>query len=87
MQFATAALFLFAAMGAIANPVEGNSEGIDVRATETIFHGTCSKVKDECNYKGEHGKLHHVKCPPKDKCTKKGAKCTFNSKDKKVICH
>ena len=39
MQFATAALFLFAAMGAIANPVEGNSEGIDVRATETIFHG------------------------------------------------
>ncbi|KAI0904534.1 antifungal protein [Ustulina deusta] len=89
MQIATAALFLFAAVGAVATPVESNPNSVDVRDGAGIlitYTGTCTKVKNECTYKGENGKDTFVKCPSKKKCTKDGAKCAYDSVTKDVMC-
>lgn len=39
MQFSTVALFLFAVVGAVANPVEGSADGIDAREVQITYEG------------------------------------------------
>ncbi|KAJ2993564.1 hypothetical protein NUW58_g1805 [Xylaria curta] len=91
MQFATATLFLFAAMGALAIPAESNPNGVDVRDDANIlikYDGTCDKEKNECKYKSQGGGTAFVKCPTfaNKRCTKDGNKCTYDSVDKSVTC-
>ncbi|KAJ6128123.1 hypothetical protein N7471_009340 [Penicillium samsonianum] len=91
MQITTVALFLFAAMGAVATPIESVSNGLDARAEAGIlakYTGKCTKSKNECKYKNDAGKDTFIKCPKFDnkKCTKDGNKCTVDTYNNAVDC-
>ncbi|KAK8104621.1 uncharacterized protein PG998_011654 [Apiospora kogelbergensis] len=91
MQFSTVTLFLVAAMGAIATPVN-SADGVEARAEQGTlleYTGTCTKAKNECKFKGQTGATTFVKCPTKPnnhRCFRDGNKCTFDSYSRKVVC-
>ncbi|KAJ5455444.1 antifungal protein-domain-containing protein [Penicillium sp. IBT 31633x] len=98
MQITTIALFFFAAMGAVANPIASEASiaseanELDARAeagTLISYSGKCYKSKNECKFKGQNGKTTFVKCPKfaNKKCTKDGASCKYDSYDGKVTCN
>ncbi|OQE36888.1 hypothetical protein PENCOP_c011G02314 [Penicillium coprophilum] len=92
MQITKVALFLFAAMGAMATPIESVENGLDARAEAGVlakYTGTCNRAKNECKYKNDRGKTTFIKCPSKianKRCTKDGAKCTVDTYNNSVDC-
>ncbi|KOC12588.1 hypothetical protein AFLA70_818g000280 [Aspergillus flavus AF70] len=91
MQITTVVLFLFAAMGAVATPIESESFGLDTRAEASTlikYPGKCSKAKNECKFKGQTKKDTFVKCPSfaNKRCTKDGNPCHFDSYSRTVDC-
>ncbi|KAJ5201889.1 uncharacterized protein N7498_006552 [Penicillium cinerascens] len=89
MQITKISLFLFAAMGAVASPVDAES-GLNARAENAAdikYTGKCYTKDNECKYEAD-GKTHLVKCPSaaNTKCEKNGNKCTYDSYDRKVKC-
>ncbi|KAJ5371913.1 hypothetical protein N7517_003919 [Penicillium concentricum] len=92
MQLTTVALFLFAAMGAVASPIESVENGLDARAeaaAQAKYTGTCTRSKNECRYKNDRGKTTFIKCPTKianKRCTRDGAKCTVDTYNNSVDC-
>ncbi|KAJ5506749.1 hypothetical protein LT330_010451 [Penicillium expansum] len=91
MQITKIALFLFAAMGAVASPIEAEAEsGINARAengANVLYTGQCFKKDNICKYK-VNGKQNIAKCPSaaNKRCEKDKNKCTFDSYDRKVTC-
>ncbi|KAI0202405.1 antifungal protein [Astrocystis sublimbata] len=91
MQIINAALFLFAAMGAVATPLEAGSDGLDARGADAVlitYKGKCTKSSNTCKYTGQNGKTTIVSCPTARNlvCTNDNKECTFDSVDKKVTC-
>ncbi|KAJ5118860.1 hypothetical protein N7448_010565 [Penicillium atrosanguineum] len=90
MQITKVSLFLFAAMGAIASPIDAESDGLNARvenAANIEYTGKCVAKDNNCRY-GIGGKTHLVKCPSaaNTKCEKDGNKCTYDSYNGKVKC-
>ncbi|KAB8074760.1 hypothetical protein BDV29DRAFT_156298 [Aspergillus leporis] len=86
-------LVLFAALGAVASPVDAESAN-RVEAREDAgeanilikYDGTCDKNKNECKYKAQSGKTAFCKCQVK-KCGKTGGKCFFDSANRQCTCY
>ncbi|KAE8365135.1 antifungal protein precursor [Aspergillus caelatus] len=91
MHLTTVVLFLFAAMGAVATPIESEAFGLDARAEASTlikYPGQCTKAKNECKYKSQNKKNTFVKCPSfaNKRCTKDGNWCQFDSYSRNVEC-
>ncbi|KAJ5153893.1 uncharacterized protein N7500_009332 [Penicillium coprophilum] len=70
MQITKVALFFFAAMGAVATPIEPVENGLDARAEAGVlvkYTGCPSKIANK-------------------RCTKDGAKCTVDTYNNSVDC-
>ncbi|USP79915.1 antifungal protein precursor [Curvularia clavata] len=66
MQLASVFLLSFAALGAVANPINSQGDSIDVRGENNVFityTGTCTKANNQCRYKAQNGKTAFAKCP------------------------
>ncbi|TDZ29110.1 Antifungal protein [Colletotrichum spinosum] len=91
MQFANTIVFLLAAMGAIASPVQPNSNDVgpvDLEGDGITYTGKCTRKTNECNFTASR-KKKSVKCPslPNKTCTKDGAKCTYDILSQEIVCY
>ncbi|KAI8260058.1 hypothetical protein K4K58_002136 [Colletotrichum sp. SAR11_239] len=100
MQIAKVALFLFAAIGVAANPVDVDGSGIDAGVssgedmnTFITYTGKCSRGRnykeDTCKFKGQKGKTTIVRCPrfANQRCPRNGSKCTWDSYKRTTKCN
>ncbi|KAJ5801554.1 uncharacterized protein N7518_003622 [Penicillium psychrosexuale] len=65
MQIIKVTLFLCAAMGTVATPIDSVSDGLDARAESSAlrdYNGVCFRAKNECRYKNDREKTSYVKC-------------------------
>ncbi|KAJ9303046.1 hypothetical protein DTO271G3_420 [Paecilomyces variotii] len=91
MQITKISLFLFAAIAAVANPIDAESDGLvdrDVDAADITYAGECFRKNNECRYVA-NGKTHYVKCPSKfanQRCQMDKHKCTYDSYNGVVNC-
>ncbi|KGO72077.1 Antifungal protein [Penicillium italicum] len=83
MQITRIAIFFFAAMGAVANPITND---LNAQALSK-YGGECSKEHNTCTYRKD-GKDHKVKCPSADnlKCKTDRHHCEYDDHHKKVDC-
>ncbi|CAG7953647.1 unnamed protein product [Penicillium salamii] len=86
MQITKVAIFLFAAVGVVANPIAIESNDIDARAS-TKQQGQCDKKNNVCTYVVK-GKTNKVKCgsATNKKCRNDRDACTYDTHHKKVDC-
>ncbi|PLB38732.1 uncharacterized protein BDW47DRAFT_104765 [Aspergillus candidus] len=92
ISLASMGLVLFAAVGAVASPMDNNAldvnDNLEVRdeaATLIKYHGHCSKKNNSCKFKGQHGKTSFCHCKFK-KCSRDGNKCHFDSYSRDCKC-
>ncbi|EPS29334.1 hypothetical protein PDE_04283 [Penicillium oxalicum 114-2] len=90
MQITKISLFLFAAMGAVASPIDAESDGLNARAVNAAniqYTEKCYTKDNNCKYEND-GKTHFVKCPSaaNTKCEKDGNRCTHESYNGNVKC-
>ncbi|KAJ5958920.1 Antifungal protein [Penicillium vulpinum] len=87
MQITRIAIVLFAAMGAVANPVATESNDLDAEAFGSKYGGECSKQHNTCKYR-KNGKTHIIKCPSANnlKCKTDRHHCEYDEHHKKVDC-
>ncbi|KAE8333019.1 antifungal protein [Aspergillus sergii] len=88
MQITSVAIVLFAAMGAVANPIATQSDDLSARDIQlSKFGGECSLKHNTCTYlKG--GKNHVVNCGSADnqKCKEERHHCEYDDHHKTVNC-
>ncbi|CAI7625829.1 unnamed protein product [Penicillium glandicola] len=88
MQIISIAIALFVAMGAVANPIATESNGLDAREAQlSKYGGECSLKNNTCTYKKD-GKDHIVNCPTSTnkKCKTDRHHCEYDDHHKTVDC-
>ncbi|PTU17405.1 hypothetical protein P175DRAFT_0560638 [Aspergillus ochraceoroseus IBT 24754] len=83
---ASVGLFLFAALGAIASPIQADSPGsFELGARDgdnslLSYPGKCTKDKNECRYETQSGLFALVKCPEfaNRRCTRDEQDCEWD---------
>ncbi|KAF5965014.1 antifungal protein [Fusarium bulbicola] len=84
MQFSAITIFLVAAMGVAATPIDSPAIALDARGSlekRLDYKGTCTRSSNTCRYKGPNGRTAFKKCGTfaNQKCTKDGAPCVWQS--------
>nr|AHA86567.1 MAFP1 [Monascus pilosus] len=88
MQFTKIAIFLFAAMGAVANPIAAESGDLDVRDVQlSKYGGECSLQHNTCTYlKGGKNQVVHCGSAANQKCKSDRHHCEYDEHHKTVNC-
>ncbi|CAG8925930.1 unnamed protein product [Penicillium salamii] len=86
MQITKVAIFLFAAVGVVANPIATESNDIDARES-TKQHGQCDTKNNVCTFDLK-GKTNKIKCgsAANKKCRKDRDTCIYDTHHKTVEC-
>ncbi|RAK89801.1 hypothetical protein BO79DRAFT_286799 [Aspergillus costaricaensis CBS 115574] len=88
MQLTNIAIILFAAMGAIANPIAAESDDLLARDVQlSKYGGECSLEHNTCTYRKD-GKNHVVSCPSAAnlRCKTDRHHCEYDDHHKTVDC-
>ncbi|KAH8696995.1 antifungal protein [Phaeosphaeriaceae sp. PMI808] len=91
MQITTTVLFLSAAIGVIATPIQPERTSVDVRdnaSSRIEYTGKCTRSTNICRYEGQNNKIILISCPSAAnlRCTNDGRACSYESSTKKVTC-
>ncbi|KAJ5413027.1 hypothetical protein N7465_005332 [Penicillium sp. CMV-2018d] len=88
MQITSIAIVLFAAMGAVANPIPTESDDLVARDVQlSKFGGECSLKHNTCSYR-KGGKTRIVNCgsAANKKCKSDRHHCEYDEHHKRVDC-